>query len=209
MRAAEVRAGRMYAFPTNPGPWYRYAVPARVMAHAPRNRVLVLFPDGVPASAVRLELPRAALVWLDADALISTWEEWPELAAETRADLTALVSSAVAAIGGHDAPIDRRTPGDGGGDPLVVAPDRAAAAPAGASPAEPRPRLRPLRADPTQTPARGRPALPRAGRPRRVRRYSARIRLLRGLCSTSARPRCSRTGGTYVAKRPRYPLRRP
>ncbi len=104
MRAVELRVGRLYAFPTNPGPWYRYAVPARVMAHAPRNRVLALFPDGVPASAVRPELPRAALVWLDADALISTWEEWPELAAETRADLTALVSSAVAAIGGHDAP---------------------------------------------------------------------------------------------------------
>jgi hypothetical protein len=104
MRATELRVGRMYAFPTNPGPWYRYAVPARLMAHAPRNRVLVLFPDGVPASPTRPELPRAALVWLDGDALISTWEEWPELAAETRADLTALVASAVAAIGGQDAP---------------------------------------------------------------------------------------------------------
>ena len=61
MRASELRVGRMYAFPTNPGPWYRYAVPARVMAHAPRNRVLVLFPDGVPASPTRGELPRAAL----------------------------------------------------------------------------------------------------------------------------------------------------
>jgi len=104
MRASELRVGRMYAFPTNPGPWYRYAVPARVMAPATRHRVLVLFPDGVPASPTRPELPRAALVWLDGEALISTWEEWPELAAETRADLTALVASAVAAIGGQSAP---------------------------------------------------------------------------------------------------------
>ena len=51
------------------------------------------------------------------------------------------------------------------------------------------------------------PHFPRAGRPRRVQ--TARIRLLRGLCSTSASPRCSSTGGTYVAKRPRYPLRSP
>jgi len=104
MRASELRVGRMYAFPTNPGPWYRYAVPARVMAHATRNRVLVLFPDGVPASPTRPELPRAALVWLDGEALISTWEEWPEIAAASRADLTAVVASAVAAIGGSAAP---------------------------------------------------------------------------------------------------------
>ena len=104
VRSAELRIGRMYAFPTNPGPWYRHAVPARVMAHAPRNRVLVLFPDGGPASPTRGALPRAALAWLDGDAFVSTWEEWPELAAETRADLTALVSSAVAVIGGGTAP---------------------------------------------------------------------------------------------------------
>jgi hypothetical protein len=74
------------------------------MAHARRNRVLVLFPDGVPEAPMRPELPRAALVWIDGDALITTWEDWPGLAAETRIDLTALVSSAVAAIGGGSAP---------------------------------------------------------------------------------------------------------
>jgi hypothetical protein len=104
MRTSELRVGRLYAFPTNPGPWYRHAVPARVMAHALRERVLVLFPDGVPAGPNRPELPRAALVWMDADALVVPWTEWPELAAASRADLTAVVASAVAAIGGDGAP---------------------------------------------------------------------------------------------------------
>lgn len=104
MRADELRVGRLYAFPTNPGPWYRHAVPARVMAHALRERVLVLFPDGVPAGPNRPELPRAALVWMDADALVAPWSEWPEIAAASRADLTAVVASAVAAIGGSGAP---------------------------------------------------------------------------------------------------------
>ena len=31
----------------------------------------------------------------------------------------------------------------------------------------------------------------------------ARMRLLRGLCSSSTRPRCSSSGGTYIANRPR------
>src|SRR5207253_2929458 len=39
--------------------------------------------------------------------------------------------------------------------------------------------------------------------------YSARIRLFFGLCSTSARCKASRTGGTYMPNRPRSPLFRP
>ncbi|MCA0330572.1 MAG: hypothetical protein LCI03_11820 [Actinobacteria bacterium] len=104
MRGSELKVGKLYAFPTNPGPWYRYAVRARVMTHGRRDRVLVMFPDGVPASPTRDEIPCAALVWVEGDALLCTWEEWPSYAAESRIDLTALVSSAVAAIGGDDAP---------------------------------------------------------------------------------------------------------
>src|SRR6266566_7028308 len=39
--------------------------------------------------------------------------------------------------------------------------------------------------------------------------YSARIRLFLGLCSTSARCRASKTGGTYMPNRPRSPFFRP
>ena len=35
------------------------------------------------------------------------------------------------------------------------------------------------------------------------------MRLLRALCSTSASPRCSISGGTYIAKRPRKPFLSP
>ena len=104
MHANELKVGRIYAYPTSPGPWYRVAVPARVMSHAPHNRALVLLPDGVPASPTSDQLPRASLVWVDAGSLVSTWEEWPAHAATARADMTAVVSSAVAAIAGHDAP---------------------------------------------------------------------------------------------------------
>jgi hypothetical protein len=104
MRAREVKVGGMYAFPTNPGPWYRYAVPARAMAHGPRARVLVLLPDGVPETPVREQLPRSSLVWIDVGSLVCTWEEWPAQAATTREDMTAVVASAVAAIGGRGAP---------------------------------------------------------------------------------------------------------
>jgi hypothetical protein len=104
MRARDVRIGRLYAFPTNPGPWFRYAVPARVMSRAPGERVLVLLPDGVPATPVRGELPRASLVWVDADALVSTWEQWPAHAASTRADMTSVVARSVAALAGNGAP---------------------------------------------------------------------------------------------------------
>ena len=128
MRARDVRIGRMYAFPTNPGPWFRYAVPARVMSRAPGNRVLVLLPDGVPATPLRGELPRASLVWVDADSLVSSWEEWPAHAASTRADMTAVVGPL-----GRRPRRQRRT--DAGrpvartrADALVVAPDRRAAA---------------------------------------------------------------------------------
>ena len=34
----------------------------------------------------------------------------------------------------------------------------------------------------------------------------ARIRLLRGLCSTSASPKCSNKGGRYMPTRPRSPF---
>jgi hypothetical protein len=74
------------------------------MSHAPRNRVLVLLPDGVPATPTRDQLPRASLVWVDAGSLVSTWEAWPARAASARADMTAVVSSAVAALAGNDAP---------------------------------------------------------------------------------------------------------
>src|SRR3979411_2748704 len=47
------------------------------------------------------------------------------------------------------------------------------------------------------------PNLPRA-LARRAQR--ARIRLFLGLCSTSASPIASMTGGTYIAKRPRKPF---
>ena len=43
----------------------------------------------------------------------------------------------------------------------------------------------------------------------RLAAHFARTRLFRGACSSSTRPRCSSTGGTYSAKRPRYPLRSP
>jgi len=104
MNARELRVGRMYAYPTSPGPWYRVAVPARVMSRAPRDRVLVLLPDGIPATSASDELPRASLVWVAAGSLVSSWEEWPVHAATARADLAAVVASAVAAIGGDDAP---------------------------------------------------------------------------------------------------------
>jgi len=39
--------------------------------------------------------------------------------------------------------------------------------------------------------------------------YRARIRLLRGLCSTSAKPRASSKGGRYTPKRPRRPFLSP
>ena len=114
MRAHELRVGRTYAYPTTPGPWFRAAVPARVMSRGPRDHVLVLLPDGVPATATRPEYPRASLVWVDADALVSSRDEWPAHAASAGADLSAVVASAVAAIGGRDAPTltdpsDRRT----------------------------------------------------------------------------------------------------
>ena len=104
MNARELRVGRMYAYPTSPGPWLRVAVPARVMSRAPRDRVLVLLPDGIPATASSDELPRASLVWVAAGSLVSSWESWPVHAATARADMAAVVASAVAAIGGHDAP---------------------------------------------------------------------------------------------------------
>lgn len=103
MYARELRVGRTYAYPTSPGPWFRVAVPARVMSRAPRDRVLVLLPDGVPATPTRGQIPRASLVWVDATSLVSTWEQWPARAASSRADLTAVVASAVAAIGGSNA----------------------------------------------------------------------------------------------------------
>jgi hypothetical protein len=104
MRARELRVGRIYAYPTSPGPWYLAAVPARVMSHAPRHRVLVLLPDGVPATASRPEVPRASLVWIDAAQLVSDWDDWPRQAAAGRAQMAAVVASAVSAIGGGDAP---------------------------------------------------------------------------------------------------------
>ena len=69
MNARELRVGRTYAYPISPGPWYRVAVPARVMSHGPRHHVLVLLPHGIPANAVREEVPRAALVWIDVQML--------------------------------------------------------------------------------------------------------------------------------------------
>jgi hypothetical protein len=104
MNARELRVGRTYAYPISPGPWYRVAVPARVMSRGPRHHVLVLLPHGVPANPTRDEVPCAALVWIDASALVSTWDDWPAHAASARADMTAVVASAVAAIGGRDAP---------------------------------------------------------------------------------------------------------
>jgi hypothetical protein len=75
------------------------------MSHGPRHHVLVLLPHGIPAGPARDEVPRAALVWLDADSLVSSWDEWPSRAASARADMTAVVASAVAAIGGDGAPV--------------------------------------------------------------------------------------------------------
>lgn len=43
-------------------------------------------------------------MWLPCDVLASRWEDWPAIAAESRADMVAVVASAVAAIGGRDAP---------------------------------------------------------------------------------------------------------
>jgi hypothetical protein len=74
------------------------------MSRGTRERVLVLLPDGLPSIASRPEYPRASLVWIDAEALVSSWDEWPAHAASARADLSAVVASAVAAIGGRDAP---------------------------------------------------------------------------------------------------------
>ena len=34
MHAAELRVGHVYAFPIGTGPWYRHAVPVRVMSRA-------------------------------------------------------------------------------------------------------------------------------------------------------------------------------
>jgi hypothetical protein len=84
------------------------------MSHGPRSHVLVLLPHGIPANAVREEVPRAALVWIEAASLISTWDEWPAHAASARADMTAVVASAVAAIGGRDAPTLENGPHDDG-----------------------------------------------------------------------------------------------
>jgi hypothetical protein len=114
MNARELRVGRTYAYPTSPGPWYRVAVPARVMSHGPRHHVLVLLPHGIPAGPTVDEVPRAALVWIDAASLVSTWDEWPAHAASARADMTAVVASAVAAIGGRDAPTLEGGPRDSG-----------------------------------------------------------------------------------------------
>jgi hypothetical protein len=74
------------------------------MSRAARDRVLVLLPDGIPATTSSDELPRASLVWVEAGSLVSSWETWPVHAATARADMAAVVASAVAAIGGHDAP---------------------------------------------------------------------------------------------------------
>ena len=103
MNGRELRVGRTYAYPTSPGPWHRVAVPARVMSHGPRDRVLVLLPHGIPAGPTSDEIPRAALVWVPASSLVCSWDEWPAHAASARADMTAVVASAVAAIGGGDA----------------------------------------------------------------------------------------------------------
>jgi hypothetical protein len=81
------------------------------MSRAPRDRVLVLLPDGIPATSTSDELPRASLVWVTAGSLVSSWEEWPVRAATARADMAAVVASAVAAIGGGDAP-SLSSPGD-------------------------------------------------------------------------------------------------
>jgi len=43
-------------------------------------------------------------VWVAAGSLVSSWETWPVHAATARAEMAAAVASAVAAIGGHDAP---------------------------------------------------------------------------------------------------------
>ena len=114
MNARELRVGRTYAYPISPGPWYRVAVPARVMSHGPRHRVLVLLPHGIPANAVRDEVPRATLVWIEASSLVSAWDDWPARAASARADMTAVVASTVAAIGGRDAPTLESGPHDDG-----------------------------------------------------------------------------------------------
>ena len=175
MRARDVRIGRMYAFPTNPGPWFRYAVPARVMSRAPGNRVLVLLPDGVPATPTRGELPRASLVWVDAGV--------------ARLDMGGVARPCRLDARGHDRRrravgrrarrqrcTDARRP-VGGSDPLVVAPDRRAAAPARRARARPRARSSGLSFTATAGRRRGRPPRRAAARGRRAgrgRRTAAR-----------------------------------
>ena len=105
MHAAELRVGHVYAFPVGTGPWYRHAVAVRVMSRGPRARVLVLAPDGIPETAVHDAVPRGSLVWIDAEGLACSWSEWPARAAAAREDMLVAVSSAVAAIGGDEAPV--------------------------------------------------------------------------------------------------------
>jgi hypothetical protein len=103
MHAAELRVGHVYAFPIGTGPWYRHAVPVRVMSRGPRARVLVLVPDGIPETPVHDAVPRGSLVWIDAESVACGWGEWPARAAAAREDMLVAVSSAVAAIGGDQA----------------------------------------------------------------------------------------------------------
>jgi len=112
MHAAELRVGHVYAFPIGTGPWYRHAVPVRVMSRGPRARVLVLVPDGIPETPVQDAVPRGSLVWIDAESVACDWGEWPARAASAREDMLVAVSSAVAAIGGDEA---RVLPSSGSG----------------------------------------------------------------------------------------------
>lgn len=123
MHSAELRVGHVYAFPIGTGPWYRHAVPVRVMSRGPRGRVLVLVPDGIPETPVRDEVPRGSLVWIDAETVACTWADWPSRAATARENLLVAVSSAVAAIGGDHAPV---LPSDGAGDDGTLTRARAA-----------------------------------------------------------------------------------
>lgn len=110
MQIAQVRVGRAYAFPIEPGPWCRHAVTARVMARGARGRVLALLPDGVPSSPLREAVPRGSLVWLDVTDLACPWPDWPARAAVARQSTLAAVSSAVAAIGGPGALVLQTAP---------------------------------------------------------------------------------------------------
>ena len=62
------------------------------MSRAPRDRVLVLLPDGIPATASSDELPRASLMWVAAGSLVSGWGTWPVHAATARADMAAVAA---------------------------------------------------------------------------------------------------------------------